>query len=199
MVEALVEELEGGGVSRFRLLRDGVPMQAAQVLEAWQHDGRFVEQFVLLLREAPYRAYFFETPPIDISNAERDFEFVLVDSPTLAGVSAEAGPFAGQFERGTGSQVIGFASLGGDAYLIAPCPQGPSERYAHLAAFAREADMDVQRALWREVGRATAERLDTRPLWVSTSGLGVYWLHVRLDTRPKYYTYRPYREGGEHR
>ena len=29
--------------------------------------------------------------------------------------------------------------------------------------------------------------------WLSTSGLGVYWLHVRLDSYPKYYTYRPYK------
>ncbi len=28
---------------------------------------------------------------------------------------------------------------------------------------------------------------------VSTNGLGVAWLHVRLDTRPKYYTFQPYR------
>ena len=24
-------------------------------------------------------------------------------------------------------------------------------------------------------------------LWVSTSGLGVFWLHLRLDSYPKYY------------
>lgn len=35
------------------------------------------------------------------------------------------------------------------------------------------------------------------PLWVSTSGLGVSWLHVRLDSRPKYYTYAPYKQPGQ--
>ena len=30
-------------------------------------------------------------------------------------------------------------------------------------------------------------------LWVSTSGLGVYWLHVRLDSYPKYYQHAPYK------
>jgi len=29
--------------------------------------------------------------------------------------------------------------------------------------------------------------------WLSTSGLGIAWLHVRLDERPKYYTHAPYR------
>ena len=31
------------------------------------------------------------------------------------------------------------------------------------------------------------------PAWVSTSGLGVSWLHIRIDTRPKYYSYAPFR------
>lgn len=31
------------------------------------------------------------------------------------------------------------------------------------------------------------------PIWLSTSGLGVYWLHVRLDTRPKYYNHDEYK------
>jgi len=29
---------------------------------------------------------------------------------------------------------------------------------------------------------------------LSTAGMGVYWLHVRLDTRPKYYQHTPYRD-----
>lgn len=35
-------------------------------------------------------------------------------------------------------------------------------------------------------------RVGTRPVWLSTAGAGVAWLHVRLDDRPKYYSYRPY-------
>jgi hypothetical protein len=45
----------------------------------------------------------------------------------------------------------------------------------------------------RATGAAVAARLSARPLWLSTSGLGVAWLHVRLDSRPKYYSYAPYR------
>ena len=49
-------------------------------------------------------------------------------------------------------------------------------------------------ALWRAVGDALRTRLGSRPTWVSTSGLGVSWLHVRLDRLPKYYTHAPYRD-----
>ena len=33
-----------------------------------------------------------------------------------------------------------------------------------------------------------------KPVWLSTSGMGVAWLHFRLDQRPKYYTYRAFAE-----
>lgn len=31
------------------------------------------------------------------------------------------------------------------------------------------------------------------PRWLSTSGLGVSYLHVRIDSRPKYYSFDEYR------
>jgi len=31
------------------------------------------------------------------------------------------------------------------------------------------------------------------PRWLSTSGLGVSYLHVRIDKRPKYYSFDEYR------
>ena len=65
--------------------------------------------------------------------------------------------------------------------------------YAHLGAFARGAPSQQQHGFWRMVGAETAARLSDRPLWLSTNGLGVAWLHARLDSWPKYYSYRPYR------
>ena len=38
----------------------------------------------------------------------------------------------------------------------------------------------------------TAIEAGDMPLWVSTAGLGVSWLHVRLDARPKYYRHDAY-------
>ncbi|MGB1216866.1 MAG: DUF6940 family protein [Saprospiraceae bacterium] len=31
-------------------------------------------------------------------------------------------------------------------------------------------------------------------MWLSTAGLGVYWLHIRMDNRPKYYKHKAYKE-----
>lgn len=38
-------------------------------------------------------------------------------------------------------------------------------------------------------------RLGAKPVWLSTAGAGVPWLHVRLDDHPKYYGYALYRSG----
>ncbi|MET0247228.1 MAG: hypothetical protein ABW182_10815 [Sphingomonas sp.] len=49
---------------------------------------------------------------------------------------------------------------------------------------------------WSLLARTVEARLAEREkLWVSTSGLGVSWLHARIDDRPKYYSYAPYRSG----
>jgi len=62
-------------------------------------------------------------------------------------------------------------------------------------AFVRSAPAEVVDALWIAVASAVSEWLTVRgvPVWVSTSGLAVPWLHVRLDSVPKYYSYRAYR------
>jgi hypothetical protein len=65
--------------------------------------------------------------------------------------------------------------------------------YGHLAAFVRGAPAEQREALWRTVGDALSRRLGAKPVWLSTAGAGVSWLHVRLDDRPKYYGHAPYR------
>ena len=54
-----------------------------------------------------------------------------------------------------------------------------------------------QHALWQSVGEAMARRVGAKPVWLSTAGAGVSWLHVRLDDRPKYYGYVPYMRSTE--
>jgi protoheme ferro-lyase len=46
--------------------------------------------------------------------------------------------------------------------------------------------------IWRLVAEAVEARLGSAPMWLSTAGLGVHWLHVRLDSRPKYDRHRVY-------
>ena len=55
-----------------------------------------------------------------------------------------------------------------------------------------------QHAFWRLVGATIAQTLEQRGerrTWLNTEGSGVPWLHVRIDSSPKYYHHDPYRRG----
>ncbi|MEM8892222.1 MAG: hypothetical protein AAGD28_29855, partial [Bacteroidota bacterium] len=119
------------------------------------------------------------------------YEFVLVNSPSLARVSADRNSFAAKFNE---ASVVSFKNLGRDASLIVPCPLDAVTDYPHLASFVRTAPEEQIHDFWKEVSMTYEADLGESPKWLSTSGLGVYWLHVRVDSRPKYYTYSPYRQ-----
>lgn len=125
------------------------------------------------------------------SGTEVPFEFVLVNSNTLARVQADDRPFRSHFNET--DLVAVFSNIGGDATLVVPTPIASKSVYPHLAQFVRNAPEEQLDQFWQSVGRTYQQKLTEQRLWLSTSGLGVYWLHVRLDSRPKYYTHAPYR------
>ena len=187
-------QLQGGRVSHFRLLRDGASLSWLDVVDRWQNDASFRRFFISILVDTPFLSFFWETPPVTRTTIDRAFEFVLVDSPQLAGVRTDERAFENHFASAQpGASVMEFSNLGGDATLVVPCPRGPLSAYSQLSVFARAAPDEQQHQLWTMVGAALERQLGARPLWLSTSGLGIYWLHIRLDSAPKYYTHDPYR------
>ncbi|CAN0293856.1 unnamed protein product, partial [Ectocarpus fasciculatus] len=78
--------------------------------------------------------------------------------------------------------VVSFRNLRRDARLVVPCRGGqqqPGANYAHLAAFVRTAPRAQVVKFFGAVGEGLedeiASRVDEKPVWLSTSGLGVYW------------------------
>lgn len=148
------------------------------------------ELLTTALRESELDAYFWECSPW---RGERtSVEFVLVPAPGLAPLTACPDAFSQHFDA---DGVTAFDSLRGDARLVAPCPLGRRDVAVHLAIFVRGGQPAQIDALWTRVGDEIAawRRQKRGPLWLSTSGVGVPWLHVRLDSRPKYFTHAEYR------
>ena len=188
------EELADGRGLRFAIDCDARPATVAEVLRAWREDAAFRSWFNALLADVPYSAFRWETPPVTTATVSRPFEFVLLDSPGLAPYPSSAA-FAEFFRGRTEPGVVEFRNLSGDAILVVPCPLAEPSAYGHLAAFVRHAPEQQRHALWQAVGEAMGRRVGRRPVWLSTAGAGVSWLHVRLDDRPKYYGFAPYRQG----
>lgn len=186
--------LEPGPGLAMELLRDGAAPSQAEVLRLWRADAAFTDAFAAALAAAPFEAFLWETPPFARATPARPFEWVLLPSATLAGFTADDRPFAEHVRGERGIRT--FDNLGGDARLVVPCAEAEPGAYPHLAAFLRRAPRLQVRAFWSAVAEAVEERLarSSRPLWLSTSGLGVAWVHARIDERPKYFAWAPFRE-----
>jgi hypothetical protein len=187
------EHLASGRVIRVAVELDSSPVSYGEVLRRWQTDADFRSWFNGLLAGAPFAAFRWEAPPITTATANQPFEFALLDSPGLAR-TPDADAFAEHFRGAAPGGVVEFPNLGKDAIMVVPCPSGPHSAYGHLGAFVREAPQPQRDALWELVGAAMQRRLGAKPVWLSTAGAGVCWLHVRLDDRPKYYGFAPYQE-----
>ena len=186
---------QGRQVLECRPVRAGQALGVGDALAALAGDRDFRDALRRTLAAAPLRAFFWETPPYSRSALARPWAFVLVEAPMLDGVPAEPRAFAEHYAPDR--RAVAFPNLGGDAWLVAPCPGPDSSHCAHLADFTRAVDADTQDAFWQLVGETAVARAgDDRPVWLSTCGTGVYWLHARLDSYPKYYSHDAYRRAG---
>lgn len=163
--------------------------EALQLLAESQAFRHFLSRIIV---ESPFKALRWETPAISVTTLVKPFEFVLVDSPFLV-TSPDENVFSPYFteeaEEVTCKAVL---NLGRTATLIVPRKLDDAQKYAHLKSFLAEAPETQLHALWILVAKTAQAQLNDKPLWISTAGGGVSWLHVRLERKPKYYTFRQY-------
>ncbi|MEM7556877.1 MAG: hypothetical protein AAF378_22840 [Cyanobacteria bacterium P01_A01_bin.84] len=187
-------------VYKIHITENGRQISYTQVLKFWQNNQVFRSLFISLLAKTPFSAFRWETPAIAKATIDNLFEFVLIDSPQLTDKS-DPTAFSGHFKNFIQREesIATIANLKKDAFLVVPVPNTLSNNslsvYAHLAAFSRQAPESQNHALWKTVGETVEKKLEENqsPIWLNTAGAGVPWLHVRLDSRPKYYRFQPYR------
>lgn len=177
---------------RLRLFGGDECLSHAGFLRSLVKEVSFRELFLEEMQAAPFVAFRWETPPLTTGNIDQPFECLLHNSPDL-NVRADPTEFRPYFQPG--EDVVSFENLGGDALLVVPCPISSSANYSHIGAFHRTAPRSQRHAFWITVAQSVLARVNSRPLWLSTAGGGVDWLHARLDSRPKYYRYLPWRTG----
>ncbi len=182
-----------GNGEKVAIAANGRSLSFAEVIALWRDDAAFRGFFTATLAATPFAAFFWEMPPIRRGHGDMDYEYVAIRSGALAAMRADPSAFRRQF-KADASLVASFPNLGGDALLVAPRPLTGVDCYGHIGAFVRSAPDEQRDALLEVLGAAIERRLAStdRKIWVSTSGLGVPWLHVRLDSRPKYYQHGPY-------
>jgi hypothetical protein len=184
-------------VYKVRLFENSDSLCFDDVIRDWHGNHEFRSFYISILKDSPFDAFFWEHPPLTESNLRQAYEFVLVNSPQLSSVRADPKPFSREFHSQAYSQsIIRFENLGGDAELVVPRPLAAESFYSHFANFLRNAPQEQAHQLFVILAETMKNKIGHEPIWISTSGLGVYWLHIRLDKRPKYYTYQPYKAKG---
>lgn len=181
---------------RMQVCRGDTQLSFREFFFLLETHAEFAHWYSETLASCAFDAFFWEFPPLTTATFEGRLEFVIIESAALSRLRPDPVPFAEQFSLQGDADVITFPNLGGDALLIVPTQLGSIEAYPHLATFLRAAPVDQIRSLWQVAAKAVIEKLSNTPTWLSTAGLGVSWLHLRLDNRPKYYNYSPYKISG---
>lgn len=176
---------------KFGIEEEGAPITHRQFMELLRESGEFRKYYNHLLAECGFEAFFWENRPLVARNLDEEYECNLIDSGFLAGRSPDTRTFRQYFEEG--ERVVTFPNLGGDALLVVPCPRGEDTLYTHIGNFVREAGAPQVDEFWRVTAEKMMEAVGEEPRWLSTSGLGVFWLHARIDSVPKYYQTREYK------
>jgi hypothetical protein len=196
MFDVMKETLLTGAATRYRVLTDGSRLSYGEAIDLLRIDVDFRLFLTEQLKQSEYSAFRWEAPSIETNTRSRDFEFVLLDDPSFTKRKTDTEAYKSYFapthdENG----IVSFANLSGDATLIVPSPRTTEDAYGHFASFLRKAPLLQIDAMWKKIGDVVLGTISDRPLWLSTAGGGVAWLHVRLDSTPKYYGYAPYRNG----
>jgi len=169
-----------------------------------KNDNYFLQAFQQSLNEvtSKLQGFFWECPPVSQQTINQPFEFVATKSKALKRIEQNYASFQEHFAGKDKSKVCSFPSLGGDAMLITPIPSEKNPQlhkksldYKNLSEFTKNAPENQQLVFWQEVANKLEESLtDGQPKWLSTNGLGVHYLHARIDKIPKYYSHQEYKK-----
>ena len=164
-----------------------------EVFKLWEHDPEFVRFYTEELIKLNYRAFYWEHPALKKEFMKIRYECILQKSRPLEQLPLNENAFKDYIVAK--EQVVDFMNLGKDARLVVPTKKTDKEIYNHLGRFLRLAEKEQVNEVFKRVGKTIFEELEKQKvIWLNTAGLGVIWLHIRLDTRPKYYKTTMYKD-----
>lgn len=182
------------GKDRLTLSQEGRLLSFEKVLSLWTEDPSFRKFYWQTLIEHGSEGCFWEHPRLNQQTAGRPYECVITRTKAFGAFSADQRPFDDVFDlQGT---VSCFINLSGSAWLIAPNPvDDQATDCRDLISFCRSAPEKLLHGFWIAIGGEVTKAIasDSDFQYLSTHGLGVLWLHVRLERRPKYYHHKAYK------
>jgi len=139
------------------------------------HYKEFREEIINALQDAPFKSYRMFIPK------RNPFQIILKESKYSA--HPDPTPFE-EHLNSSSEKVVVFPNVSGSAILIVPQEITNKKAYGHIGAFIENAPIHQIHELLKKTGKVIQENPDMP--WISTSGYGVNWLHIRVDSQPKY-------------
>ena len=178
---------------RFRLKNGEQNLSFEDVFELWASNPKFVEFYKYELIKLNYEAFYWEHPAIKKEFLKKKYECILQRSRPLENLPINESAFKDYIHLN--EQAADFMNLGKNARLVVPTKKTDKEIYNHMSKFIRLAEQEQIIEVFKRVGNSILEEIESKKLiWLNTAGLGVIWLHIRMDTRPKYYKTARYKE-----
>jgi hypothetical protein len=170
-----------------------------------KNDEDFLKVFRESLNHATEKleAYFWECIPVS-NTTEKVFEFSVTKSHALKESSQNFGKFKGILEIAFKNfqAVASFPNPSQDTVLVIPALEKDERNeikdFKNISEFTKNASFTLQNTFWSSVARDIIDELgkdskSEKTVWVSTHGLGVSYLHVRIANWPKYYSCEEYK------
>jgi len=177
---------------RFKILKNEALMNFQEVFKLWENNPEFIDFYVQSLKDFGFKAFFWEHPGLTKETISKSYECILQKSRTLDSRTINENAFADYLHTSNGAE--DFMNLGKNARLVIPTKQSNAEIYKHLGSFLFNAEASQIHALFNKIGTIIPQELEKHPMiWLNTAGMGVIWLHVRMDTKPKYYKTKNYK------
>lgn len=177
---------------RFYLEEDQKPMSFQEVFHSWKEVSAFTDFYVKALIDLNFPAFFWEHPALKKNYLSKNYECIIKKTNGFDRREVNQKAFAEKIQSEAGVEV--FQNLGKNAWLVVPNKQVEAEHYKHMGSFIQQAPQEQIREQFKKVGeKMLSEMEQDKLIWLNTAGMGVIWLHMRLDTRPKYYKTRPYK------
>lgn len=177
---------------KFGIEEEGSLITNREFLQLLSDSNEFRIFYNQVLADSVFDAFFWENKPMTDQTLDENYECNIINTDYLAGKAADAQTFNQYFDPN--KPVVTFSNLGNDAELIVPCPQKENSTYTHIGNFVRNAGKNQIDELWKITAIETLKAIGSKPKWLSTSGLGVFWLHIRIDAVPKYYQTDEYKK-----
>ena len=153
----------------------------------------FVLEFVSIINNTiNYNSYFLECPKMNADTLNDEFEFIIYDAKNkFENKSANFDIFCPYSDNHLS---FSMKSYSGNTLIIPNYMKGtPCVNYLNISNFLKNSlDEQIVDLFYLISDNLKKEINSGKTVWLSTHGLGIPWLHIRIDYYPTYYSHKKY-------